>query len=83
MRQTESFDGVLLCCGHHTIPYWPEQFPGQDKFLGEIIHSHDYREPSPYVDKTVVLIGIGNSSGDIAVDLSKISKEVRFFFFKI
>ncbi|VDK82540.1 unnamed protein product [Litomosoides sigmodontis] len=76
VRQTENFDGVLLCCGHHTIPHWPEQFPGQEKFRGEIIHSHDYREPFPYLDKTVVLIGIGNSSGDIAVDLSKFSKEV-------
>ncbi|EJW85135.1 hypothetical protein WUBG_03956, partial [Wuchereria bancrofti] len=74
--QTEKFEGILLCCGHHTIPYWPEPFPGQDKFRGEIIHSHDYREPFPYINKTVVLIGIGNSSGDIAVDLSRISKEV-------
>uniref|UniRef100_A0A0R3RRI2 Flavin-containing monooxygenase n=1 Tax=Elaeophora elaphi TaxID=1147741 RepID=A0A0R3RRI2_9BILA len=76
VTQTENFDGVLLCCGHHTIPYWPEPFPGQDKFQGEIIHSHDYRESFPYRDKTVVLIGIGNSSGDIAVDLSRSSKEV-------
>ncbi|VDO24413.1 unnamed protein product [Brugia timori] len=74
--QTEKFEGILLCCGHHTIPYWPKPFPGQDKFRGEIIHSHDYREPFSYIDKTVVLIGIGNSSGDIAVDLSRISKEV-------
>uniref|UniRef100_A0AAF5PK86 Flavin-containing monooxygenase n=1 Tax=Wuchereria bancrofti TaxID=6293 RepID=A0AAF5PK86_WUCBA len=64
--QTEKFEGILLCCGHHTIPYWPEPFSGQDKFRGEIIHSHDYREPFSYIDKTVVLIGIGNSSGDIA-----------------
>ncbi|KAL3990195.1 Flavin-binding monooxygenase-like family protein [Acanthocheilonema viteae] len=76
VTQTENFDGVLLCNGHHAIPYWPEQFPGQNKFRGEIIHSQDYREPFPYRDKTVVLIGIGNSSGDIAVDLSRISKEV-------
>ncbi|VDM92236.1 unnamed protein product [Onchocerca ochengi] len=74
--QTEKFDGVLLCCGHHTIPYWPEPFPGQEKFRGEIIHSHDYREPFMYRDKTVVVIGSGNSAGDIAVDLSKIAKEV-------
>ncbi|EFO17427.2 hypothetical protein LOAG_11072 [Loa loa] len=74
--QTEKFDGILLCCGHHTIPYWPEPFPGQGKFRGEIIHSHDYREPFSYIDKTVVVIGIGNSSGDIAVDLSRIAKEV-------
>ncbi|CAG9536310.1 unnamed protein product [Cercopithifilaria johnstoni] len=76
VTQTETFDGILLCCGHHAIPYWPEQFPGQDKFQGEIIHSHDYREPFPYCDKTVVLIGIGNSSGDIAVDLSRVAKQV-------
>ncbi|KAM3728784.1 Flavin-containing monooxygenase [Dirofilaria immitis] len=74
--KTEKFDGILLCCGHHTIPYWPEPFPGQEKFRGEIIHSHDYREPFSYNDKTVVLIGSGNSAGDIAVDLSKIAKEV-------
>uniref|UniRef100_A0A0N4Z0S2 Flavin-containing monooxygenase n=1 Tax=Parastrongyloides trichosuri TaxID=131310 RepID=A0A0N4Z0S2_PARTI len=70
------FDSVMLCTGHHTTPYWPEKFVGQDSFKGKIIHSHDYKDFQEFVDKKVVVIGIGNSGGDIAVELSKCAKNV-------
>uniref|UniRef100_A0A915PS43 Flavin-containing monooxygenase n=1 Tax=Setaria digitata TaxID=48799 RepID=A0A915PS43_9BILA len=76
MVNTEIFDGVLLCCGHHTIPHWPQPFLGQDRFHGEIIHSHDYREPLAYSGKNIVVVGFGNSAVDIAVDVSEIADEV-------
>lgn len=34
----EEFHAVLLCTGHHTRPYWPMPWPGQDCFKGNIIH---------------------------------------------
>lgn len=78
----------MVCCGHHTDPYWPPPFPGQQEFRGQIIHSHDYKDhkvdtgygtrdtSQGMEDKVVVVIGIGNSGADIAVELSKISKKV-------
>ncbi|CAI2351121.1 unnamed protein product [Caenorhabditis sp. 36 PRJEB53466] len=71
-----TFDGVLLCSGHHTIPHWPQKFEGQDDFKGRIIHSHSYKDHRGYEDKVVVVVGIGNSGGDVAVELSRIAKQV-------
>lgn len=41
---TETFDGVMVCTGHHTDPYWPDPFPGQNAFRGKLVHSHDYKD---------------------------------------
>ncbi|KAE9555400.1 hypothetical protein FO519_001412 [Halicephalobus sp. NKZ332] len=72
----EKFDGVMICTGHHSIPYFPEPFPGQSLFKGKIIHSHSFHTGLPFENLNVVVVGIGNSGGDIAVELSKISKKV-------
>ncbi|VDK58429.1 unnamed protein product, partial [Cylicostephanus goldi] len=72
----ETFDGVMVCTGHHTDPYWPNPFPGQEAYTGKLVHSHDYKDHRGYEDQTVVVIGIGNSGADIAVELSKICKKV-------
>ncbi|VDO40593.1 unnamed protein product [Haemonchus placei] len=74
---SEEFHGVLLCCGHHKVPHWPDKWPGQDEFKGCIVHSHDYKEPSRYEDKRVVAVGIGNSGADVAVELSRVYLSTR------
>lgn len=43
-------------------------------FLGKIIHSHSYKKPSGFEDLNVVIVGIGNSGGDAAVELSTVTK---------
>ncbi|GMT06012.1 hypothetical protein PENTCL1PPCAC_28186, partial [Pristionchus entomophagus] len=73
---TELFDGVLLCTGHHTLPYWPQPWPGQKEFQGKIMHAHSYKDYRGNDDKVVAVVGIGNSGGDIAVELSKVAKQV-------
>ncbi|XP_070532004.1 flavin-containing monooxygenase 5-like [Ptychodera flava] len=72
---TETFDGVLVCTGHHVDPNVPT-FPGQDDFQGRIIHTHDYKHPRDYEDKRILVIGVGNSGGDAAVELSRIGSQV-------
>ncbi|GMS92644.1 hypothetical protein PENTCL1PPCAC_14819, partial [Pristionchus entomophagus] len=73
---TETFDGVLLCTGHHTLPYWPEPWPGQMEFMGKVRHAHSYKDHKGLEDKVVAVVGVGNSGGDIATELSKIAKQV-------
>jgi dimethylaniline monooxygenase (N-oxide forming) len=70
-----SYDAVMVANGHHWNPKYPEPpFPGQDGFTGEQVHSHHYREPDGrFVDKNVVVLGIGNSATDIAVETSRVS----------
>lgn len=72
---TRTFDAVLVCTGHHAFLNVPT-FSGLSDFKGEVIHSHDYKVPNKYGDKRVVIIGIGNSSGDAAVELSHVASQV-------
>ena len=66
---------MLVANGHHWDPRWPEPpFPGADEFAGEQIHVHHYREPDVLVGKRVLVLGIGNSAVDIAVESSRIAE---------
>lgn len=75
---TETFDGVIVCTGHHAEKHLPH-FDGEEEFQGQRVHTHDYRDCKGFDEKRVVVIGIGNSGGDVAVELSKICKQVRMF----
>lgn len=67
-----TYEAVLVANGHHWDPRWPEPpFPGQDGFAGEQLHAHDYREPDILAGKRVLVLGIGNSATDIAVESSR------------
>ncbi len=65
----------MLCTGHHAHPHIPK-FQSQDRYQGKLIHSHEYKDFSGYENQTVVVVGIGNSGGDIAAELSRVCKEV-------
>jgi dimethylaniline monooxygenase (N-oxide forming) len=73
---TQSYEAVMVANGHHWDPRWPEPpFPGQDSFEGEQLHSHHYREPDErFRDTNVLILGIGNSATDIAVETSRCSR---------
>ncbi|KAM6963226.1 flavin-containing monooxygenase 5-like [Aplochiton taeniatus] len=76
-RETKVFDAVMICIGHHCHPHLPlHEFPGIDTFKGKYFHSRDYKTPEVWRGKKVVVIGIGNSGGDIAVELSRFTKQV-------
>ena len=71
---TTQYSNVLVANGHHWDARWPEPaFPGQDTFTGEQMHVHDYREHDVLVGKHVLVLGIGNSATDIAVESSRIA----------
>ncbi|XP_041375778.1 flavin-containing monooxygenase FMO GS-OX-like 2 [Gigantopelta aegis] len=72
---TEIFDGVIVCNGHYSVPLIP-QIQGMDIFKGQIIHSHNYREPSPFENQRVVCLGASSSGVDIAILLSKVANKV-------
>ena len=74
-RSTQVFDTVLVCTGHHAERYIPE-LPGAADFRGKVMHTHDYRAPYGFDGKTVAIIGMGNSAGDMAVDVAQHAKQV-------
>jgi cation diffusion facilitator CzcD-associated flavoprotein CzcO len=70
---TRTYDALVVANGHHWDPRWPEPpFPGQERFAGVQMHSHDYKGEDPlfFRDKSVVILGMGNSAMDIAVESS-------------
>jgi dimethylaniline monooxygenase (N-oxide forming) len=67
------YDAVMVANGHHWDPRWPEPpFEGMDVFAGRQLHAHDYKGDDPHFfrDKRVVVLGMGNSAMDIAVEAS-------------
>lgn len=73
--EVRRYDSVVVANGHHWDPRWPQPaFPGSDTFEGEQIHSHSYEEEAQLAGRDVVVLGMGNSAMDIAVDASYHSK---------
>ncbi len=72
--ETRHYAQVIVANGHHWKPRWPEPaFPGSDGFPGEQVHAHHYRTPEPLTGKRVLVLGIGNSACDIAVESSRVA----------
>ena len=46
-------------------------YPGEGIFQGQIAHTAGYRTASPFAGQRVLLIGVGNSGAEIAVDLAE------------
>jgi hypothetical protein len=70
---THRYRAVVVANGHHWKPKYPD-FPGN--FSGKILHSHHYKTPEDYTGKRVLIVGIGNSACDIAIDLCRLAKQV-------
>jgi dimethylaniline monooxygenase (N-oxide forming) len=66
--EVKRYRAVLVANGHLWDARWPD-FPG--RFDGLAMHSHHYRTAEPFKDKRVLVVGIGNSAVDIAVDVCK------------
>jgi cation diffusion facilitator CzcD-associated flavoprotein CzcO len=76
VAETRHYDQVIVANGHHWNPRWPEPgFPGSETFPGEQLHAHYYRTPDVFAGKRVVVLGIGNSATDIAVESSRVAAE--------
>jgi len=73
-EQQQRFDHLLVCNGHHWDPRLPD-YPGE--FNGPIIHSGDFRRmDDQWRGKRMLIIGAGNSACDVAVEATRISRQV-------
>ncbi|GFY68126.1 dimethylaniline monooxygenase 5 [Trichonephila inaurata madagascariensis] len=72
---TELFDAVCVCIGHHVYPHKPV-FPKQEEFVGRILHTHSLKKVDGFQDLRVVVVGVGNSGMDAAVDLTAVTNKV-------
>lgn len=61
---------LVFATGINRVPNLPF-FEGQEDFAGAILHSRDYRNPAPFLGQTVLVVGMGNTGAEIALDLSE------------
>ncbi|KAK0387839.1 hypothetical protein NLU13_4084 [Sarocladium strictum] len=71
-RKVEAFDAVVVAAGHYHEPHVPD-IPGLDRwksrFPDRVLHSKRFRNPLPFKDQNILLIGAAVSAMDIACHL--------------
>ena len=67
---------LIVLFSHFSEPNFPD-IEGIEKYRGEKLHSHDYREPSAFLAKRVVVLGAGASGLDISLEIAKVADKVR------
>ncbi|XP_051175246.1 uncharacterized protein LOC127290596 isoform X2 [Leptopilina boulardi] len=71
----EVFDGIIVCTGQYFQPNIPE-IPGIETFPGTILHSHSYRKPEDFTNKSIVILGASSSGIDIGIELCAHANQV-------
>lgn len=61
---------VVVATGFNHTPALPE-WPGRDGYTGRLLHAAEYRNPAPYAGQDVLVVGVGNTGAEIAVDLAE------------
>jgi cation diffusion facilitator CzcD-associated flavoprotein CzcO len=59
---------LVVATGMNGEPVEPT-WPGLEAFPGEVLHSARYRNGAPWRGRDVLVVGLGNSGGEIAIDL--------------
>lgn len=66
---------LVAASGIASAPYIPT-FPGLETFGGPALHTSAYHRAAPFAGQRIVLVGLGNSGAEIALDLSTQAAEV-------
>ncbi|MBN8826154.1 MAG: NAD(P)/FAD-dependent oxidoreductase [Spirosoma sp.] len=68
--ETHTFtaDRVIVATGYNRSPNIPD-LPGQRNFRGIIWHSHEYRNGAAFRNEQVLVVGMGNTGAELALDL--------------
>lgn len=59
---------LVVATGVNHVPNRPV-FKNEEQFTGKIIHSKVYKNGKPFVTKNVLVVGMGNTGAEVALDL--------------
>ncbi len=65
---TFSSRAVVVATGAGGLPHEP-RWPGQDEYEGKLLHSRSYQDSMPFAGQRVLVVGMGNTGAEIALDL--------------
>jgi cation diffusion facilitator CzcD-associated flavoprotein CzcO len=66
---------LVIATGIIANPQLP-RVPERERFGGRVLHSIEYRRPEPFLGRRVLVVGVGNSGGEIASELGAAGAEV-------
>ncbi len=61
---------VVIATGINRVPNFPT-WKGQESYQGQIVHSRNYKNPTPFANQKVLVVGMGNTGAEVALDLSE------------
>lgn len=61
---------LVVATGYDSEPQIPD-WPGRESFAKPLLHTSEYRNPEPYTDKRVLVVGPGCSGMEIAHELAE------------
>ena len=66
---------VLMATGIISGPRIPD-IPGRERFRGRVMHSIEYRRPTEFAGRRILVVGVGNSGGEIGSELANAGAKV-------
>ncbi|WP_375443954.1 flavin-containing monooxygenase [uncultured Fibrella sp.] len=63
-------DNLVVCTGYNRVPYQPD-VPGLSGFRGIVLHSREYRTGATFKGQRVLVVGMGNTGAELALDLQE------------
>ncbi|BFZ61528.1 hypothetical protein YB2330_002594 [Saitoella coloradoensis] len=75
---TETFDAVVVCSGHYSVPYMPDIKGLKDyaaKWKGRVSHTKEFRTPEAFRGKNVLVIGGNISAFDLCKAILPVAKK--------
>ena len=66
---------VIVATGVVASPRVPV-IPGRERFRGQVMHSVEYRRPAGFAGRRVLVVGVGNSGGEIGSELANAGARV-------
>ena len=66
---------IVVATGIIASPRLPV-IPGRERFRGRVMHSVEYRRPAGFAGRRVLVVGVGNSGGEIGSELANAGASV-------
>jgi thioredoxin reductase len=66
---------VVMATGIVSNPRIPP-LPGRERFRGRVLHAAEYQRPGEFIGKRVLVVGVGNSGGEIGSELARAGAQV-------
>ncbi|MGB0861988.1 MAG: flavin-containing monooxygenase [Saprospiraceae bacterium] len=63
-------DNVVVATGVNRVPHQPS-WEGDNIYKGLVVHSRNYKNPTPFKAKRTLVIGMGNTGAELALDLAE------------